>query len=290
MQATTFDFMNTSERVHLIQGIAKAASTRGNAQVDLTLRQFGFRTFSRENWGDEAYVIAVIEDGMEDDLSALAKHFQQPPPSVSPTAECWKKGYFRLFISHLASDKIFATGVRTALEESYVSGFVAHVDIEPTKEWRDEIESALFSADALIAILTSGFHESQWTDQEVGVALGRKLLVLPIRAGKDPYGLFGKFQALNGSSKNAGQIASDIVAVLRTNPRTATAFAEAVVTGFENTWQWERARRDIGLLESFDTLSAEHIRRIDLAAKNVTKIQESWGVVERVQRLVARSA
>jgi hypothetical protein len=34
------------------------------------------------------------------------------------------------------------------------------MDIEPTRKWQDEIELALSTADALVAMLTPGFHES----------------------------------------------------------------------------------------------------------------------------------
>ena len=34
--------------------------------------------------------------------------------------------------------------------------------------------------------LTDDFHPSLWTDQEVGVALARAVLVIPIRKGATP--------------------------------------------------------------------------------------------------------
>ena len=52
--------------------------------------------------------------------------------------------------------------------------------------------------DALVALLTENFHDSNWTDQEVGVAIGRDVPVITIRMGTDPYGLMGKWQALSG--------------------------------------------------------------------------------------------
>ena len=51
--------------------------------------------------------------------------------------------------------------------------------------------------DAFVALLTEGFHDSLWTDQEVGFALSRGVPILAVRLGKDPYGFIGKFQALS---------------------------------------------------------------------------------------------
>lgn len=55
--------------------------------------------------------------------------------------------------------------------------------------------------DALAAILMPGFKESDWTDQEVGVAVGRGVLVIPIIRGLILYGLISKFQGMNDPEK-----------------------------------------------------------------------------------------
>ena len=52
---------------------------------------------------------------------------------------------------------------------------------------------------ALSAFITHDFHASAWTDQEVGWAFGRGLLVVPVRLGADPYGFAGKVQGISGN-------------------------------------------------------------------------------------------
>jgi len=73
-----------------------------------------------------------------------------------------------------------------------VSCFVAHLSIRPTREWQDEIERALFSMDALIALLTKDFQKSNWTDQEISIALGRKVPVIPLKIDKKPLWFYWK--------------------------------------------------------------------------------------------------
>ena len=73
-----------------------------------------------------------------------------------------------------------------------------HEDIEPTQDWQKEIERALFSMDALVALLSPDFHDSNSTDQEVGVAMGQGVPLIAVRLGLDPYGLMGKGQGLGG--------------------------------------------------------------------------------------------
>ena len=70
---------------------------------------------------------------------------------------------FKVFISHLATNRQFAGALQQCLLEYGISCFVAHNDIEPTTEWVVEIETALATCDAAIALLTPNFHESNWT-------------------------------------------------------------------------------------------------------------------------------
>lgn len=50
---------------------------------------------------------------------------------------------FRLFMSHLSAEKIFAAQPQEALLKHGISAFVAHNYIEPTLEWQTQIETPL---------------------------------------------------------------------------------------------------------------------------------------------------
>jgi hypothetical protein len=109
----------------------------------------------------------------------------------------WGDEGYRVFLSHKAEVKKKAAELKARLELFGISCFVAHKDIHPTKEWQNEIESALVSMDAFVALMTKEFHDSLWTDQEVGFALSRRVPIIAVKLGRDPYGFIGKFQALS---------------------------------------------------------------------------------------------
>jgi TIR domain len=132
---------------------------------------------------------------------------------------------FRLFLSHKAEVKKDTSRLKEQLEAFGVSCFVAHVDIHPTKEWQDEIESALSSMDGFVALLTDKFHESDWTDQEVGFALARRVPIIAVRLGRDPYGFIGKFQGLSATWDNC---ARDIAKLLIRHDRMFAAYVRAL--------------------------------------------------------------
>jgi hypothetical protein len=141
----------------------------------------------------------------------------------------WKAGHYRLFLSHLASFKVTISQLKNELEKYGISSFVAHEDIEPGKEWQVEIEKGLFSMDALCAILMPGFNDSKWTDQEIGVAIGRELLIIPVRRDLDPYGFIGKYQGIQAKGKNIGQVAEAIFYIISTHEKTKSIYISNIV-------------------------------------------------------------
>jgi hypothetical protein len=162
-------------------------------------------------------------------------------PSELDARRIWLDGCFRLFLSHLSSDKIAVSKLSDELRIYGISAFVAHEHIQPSLPWQDEIILGLRTMHALVALVTPEFHKSQWTDQEIGWALGRGVPVISIRLGKDPCGFAGKFQALSGSLEQPTALSKSIVAVLITNPLTSSEMRRAVVKAFSSSRSFVRS-------------------------------------------------
>jgi len=127
---------------------------------------------------------------------------------------------FRLFLSHLAKHKAEVSKLKDELELFGIAAFVAHEAIQPSLEWQREIELALRSMHGLLALITPDFHPSLWTDQEIGWAFGRGVLVVPVRLGADPYGFAGKVQGISGSLEQPKALAKAVFETLLANPQT----------------------------------------------------------------------
>ena len=158
--------------------------------------------------------LGIIRDG-----STVAS--AEPPQNWQITKR------FRLFISHISADKVIATRLKDALAAHEIAGFVAHQDIRPTLAWQDEIERALRTMDAMVAVHTKGFSASFWTQQEIGFALGRGVKVISFKYGEDPTGFIGKNQALPRLQRSAEEIAAEIERLLAADARTAGRLKEA---------------------------------------------------------------
>lgn len=165
------------------------------------------------NWADPAqrqrYVMLVDDvlenypdtDGKPHEVAKKVRRALQlaSTQAVAPetTDDLWPVGTVRVFISHLATRREEAHKIAEVLRHVGFACFVAHDQIQPSRSWLREIERALRSCDILLAYVTPGFADSDWTDQEVGWALGRDLVVIPVSVeGAVPTGFLGTYQAV----------------------------------------------------------------------------------------------
>lgn len=126
----------------------------------------------------------------------------------TPAGGHWTYGTLRIYLSHSSKKKQLITQIKLELSEFGIEGLVAHEGTEPTKEWLDEIRLALNTCHALAAILCHGFKTSQYSDHEVGHALQRGLLMIPVRLEIDPYGFMAPLQGISAFNKQPNEIAS----------------------------------------------------------------------------------
>jgi hypothetical protein len=190
------------------------------------------------------------------------------PPDT--TKRIWGDEGFRVFLSHKSEVKKETADLKDRLRLFGISCFVAHEDIHPTKTWQDEIENALASMDGFVALMTADFHDSDWTDQEVGFAFARGVPLIAVRLGKDPYGFIGKFQALSSSWPTA---AEDIVKILIKNDRMFSAYIQAL----RICPDWDTGNTLAKVLPGIEALKTQQIDEL-LAAYNETReLRGSFG-------------
>jgi TIR domain len=282
--------LSPSERTKLITEIATRLSRYDWSLIDLTLHQFSLP--SEDTWYGTpfAYVIAMVQRATDKALIDLAEHlgFLMGARADSIEPSFWKPGTFRLFITHLADHADVAANLQYFLSKYHISAFVAHKDIAPTREWMDEIELALGTADGLVALLHPGFKESNWTDQETGFALGRGLLVITVRFGQDPYGFLGKAQAIQGEGKQQLVLAEEIFRLLARHKQTQKALAYALLRGFEESATFADAKYNMNLLELNDYWEASFSDRLRKARDENDQVTNAYGIPERIDTLILK--
>ncbi len=192
--------------------------------------------------------------------------------TISPdaTRRIWGDDGFRIFLSHKSNFKSETANLKKELKFFGISAFVAHEDIHPTKAWQDEIENALTSMDGFVALMTPDFHESDWTDQEVGYAFARGVPIIAVRLGRDPYGFLGKFQGLRTDWSTA---AVDIANVLIKNDRMLNAYINAL----SNCPNWDQGNTLAKVLPSIEKLSVEQVDKLIKIYNETQEIRGSFG-------------
>lgn len=231
-------------------------------------------------------MIEIIVDHFDIDLWYQAKEpkkFERIFGSLSKgMADFWSERYLRVFISHLSSNKAKVQILANALQVWGLETFVAHEDIEPSREWMIEVEKGLNTMDVLIAVVEPGFKESNWCDQEVGYALGRGVDTIPLRAGLDPYGFFGKYQGLQIKGKLPEDLGTDVLELFLRKPRLYQKIIPNIASALLKVMDDERIKM-IKKLDSFGIILDEDMKMILEGSNLDNKMQsEIDSIIQKV--------
>lgn len=281
--------MDRSQKLNIIYQITESLASKNDNDFISILEEFNFDTSGSSILGKinkKDYISEKLKGGQSNDILELAKHLSidilKSISIINP--EFWKQDSFRLFISHLASNKIMANKIKENLDMWGISCFVAHEDIEPTKEWQNEIELALKTCDGLIALIEPHFHNSNWTDQEVGFALGRDLVIIPVNLGHAPYGFIGKIQAI--PELDFKKQLDLIIGILIKNSRSKKKMAFALMSNFEKANSFYNATRFAKLLAVNTFWNDDLIKRLQKAPNNNSQIKLAYEVEDIVVKIL----
>jgi len=237
--------------------------------------------------------LELLEEDVVSDWREASGQLIHSNAAVRPTDDdhasgLWTPNYLKLFLSHKADYKCETAAFKDAMAEYGVSCFVAHQDIEPTKEWQVEIERALRSMEALAALLTTTFSDSNWTDQEVGAAVGRKVPIIPIKLGIDPYGFIGKIQAVQGNGVEAPDLALKVYNLLWKDPGLKFRLSETLIHRFKTANSYAHANKLMAFVEKLEDIPTHMIDELDEAWKTNRQVSDAREVKNRLPPVLNR--
>ncbi len=188
----------------------------------------------------------------------------------------------KIFLSHSHHDKELAGTLKDELEGLGCEVFVAHEDINPSQDWQEAILKSLRECDAFIPLLTESFAASDWTDQETGIAIALRKVIVPIKIQDDPYGFIGKIQALKWDIDDEELSFKKLVKVLLDK---ALLTVEDLILRFSNSHSYADATLNSELLESDIDFTKDQINSIVRYATGNGQIAGSYGAVPILNRL-----
>lgn len=88
-----------------------------------------------------------------------------------------------VFISHASHDNEAGRRVTEILEGAGIKCWFSSrpADLEPGKEWDDNIVAALDQSDAVLLLFSAASNASKWVKRELAMASSRSLVIYPIR-------------------------------------------------------------------------------------------------------------
>lgn len=234
-----------------------------------------------------SYVHFELDD-VNDDMFKASKSVLAASRAIVGTSGIWQPDMVRVFISHRDNCKSSARELADALEAFGFTCFVAHDTITPMTQWRLEIEKGLVSMDVMLVYLTDDFHDSNWTNQEVGFALGSDKPLVMLKLGKkDPEGFIGHIQALKGDIDNPSGFASNLAKILADATRSKDRVQTAIVSTFANSPDWSETTRRFNQMKAVvQKLSEKELQIIVDAFRVNDQLFNAEFLINKKNRLV----
>jgi hypothetical protein len=101
----------------------------------------------------------------------------------------------RAFVSYSTHDRQMAAEVKVVLLDFGLAVFVAHDDLRVSEEWKAKILVELEAADIFVPLVSEHFKRSEWAPQELGYAVAKKQLIIPLLVDQTlPFGFISHLQ------------------------------------------------------------------------------------------------
>lgn len=195
------------------------------------------------------------------------------------------------FISYSHKDRKLAGLVRSGFEGFGFDTFLAHEDLRPSAEWQDTILRKLKACHVFLPLITDHFHESFWTDQEVGAAIILRKCIVPLKVGNNPYGFMGKFQAQKLLSRSETAIENycwSIIRSLADHRRLAKDIKQVVIERFADSGSFRESARVAGYLSKLGEFTDEQLETIVTGAIRNSQIYSGYVARRLVDGLVRK--
>jgi hypothetical protein len=236
-------------------------------KINLLFTTFGLRRVDHEFGTTISEIVSDINDddlleiygivmGLDDDevLNVVG----------SATSDVnWRPGQVRIFLSHAGEHKKFVSEVANELAVLGIHGYVAHEDIEISKQWQTELENALRSMQAFVALVHPEFNSSPWCHQEVGWALGRRVPRFAVRMGADPEGFLGREQWPSAEGRTAKEVADIIYQWVAKVPELGQSIIDGLFKALATAGDYISAGAAASRIAALGRLSEEDFQRLD---------------------------
>jgi hypothetical protein len=166
------------------------------------------------------------------------------------------------FLSYSHKDRRLAGLTKECLDLYAFDTFLAHEDLQPSEEWQKIILTRLKECIVFLPLLTDAFTRSDWTDQETGIAVGLKKIIVPLKVKRNPYGFISKYQAQLLDRGTVEEACWKVVKRLAAKSKLASSIRDGVIQVFGRSKSFEAAADNARKLKILEPFSNEQLNEI----------------------------
>lgn len=190
------------------------------------------------------------------------------------------------FLSYSHKDRRLAGYTKECLDSYGFDTFLAHEDLEPSEEWQNTIVKRLQDCVVFFALLTESFSKSDWTDQETGIAVGLRKVIVPLKVTRNPYGFISKYQAQLLDSETIEEACWKVVKKLAAKTKLAAGIREGVIQMFGKSRSFASAADNAKKLKSLEPFSKEQMNEIVRVSSRNSQIYSGFDARRYVRDLI----
>jgi hypothetical protein len=190
------------------------------------------------------------------------------------------------FLSYSHKDRRLAGLTKECLDSYGFDTFLAHEDLQPSDEWQKTILKRLKNCVIFLPLLTDSFSKSDWTDQETGIAVGLKKVIVPLKVTRNPYGFISKYQAQLLDSETVEAACWKVVRRLATKPKLADGIRDGVIQMFGKSRSFAAAADNAKKLKSLEPFSNEQLNEIVSVSSRNSQIHSGFEARRYVRDLI----
>jgi len=202
------------------------------------------------------------------------------------------------FLSYSHRDRDLAGLVKGTLDSYGLDTFLAHEDLKPSVEWQKTILLKLRECKVFLPLLTNAFKESNWTDQETGIALARNKIIVPLKVDCDPYGFIGRYQAQSLADVYTEGVFDVAVInercwsalkVLSLNPKIGDAVKDGIIMAFAASGSFNSSAYHAKQLAEIEPFTDEQLSEIVRESGRNSQIYGGFAARDYVNALIDRN-
>lgn len=158
----------------------------------------------------------------------------------------------QIFLSYSTANRHLAGQFKDSLETMGFDVFLAHSTLVASTEWRSKIKEELEDREVFIVLLTPEAKESDWVDQEIGIAIALKKTIIPIQAPTRVYGFAADYHAVVlGEQQDVWEVLRQVVRGIAAKfPTQLDPFRKGLIERLCKSTSFEEAKNSLRILQS----------------------------------------